>query len=124
MHHSVAYYIYPVKPAWSTFNQLLQHFVQCFSWSPPANSFLPPKFNTKWPPSPSFVRINSARRLPLACAFLKCPPGRNRTYDHQLKRLLLYQLSYGRSSLFRMTCNLLQQSHANKTGKKPSTATV
>jgi len=23
-----------------------------------------------------------------------------------------------------MTCNLLQQSHANKTGKKPSTATV
>src|SRR3989344_1681922 len=37
-----------------------------------ANSFLPPKSNTKWPPS------------------------RDRTYDLLLKRELLYQLSYGR----------------------------
>ncbi|KKS95361.1 MAG: Recombinase, partial [Candidatus Giovannonibacteria bacterium GW2011_GWB1_43_13] len=28
--------------------------------------------------------------------FLDCPPGRNRTCDHLLKRELLYQLSYGR----------------------------
>ena len=44
-----------------------------------ANSFLPPKFNTNWPPSPPKGRINSARWLPLACPFLKCPAAGNFT---------------------------------------------
>jgi len=35
-----------------------------------ANSFLPPKFNTKWPPTPPW----RGRWLPKRCLFLKCPP--------------------------------------------------
>lgn len=29
-------------------------------------------------------------------SLVECPPSRSRTYDHSLKRRLLYQLSYGR----------------------------
>ena len=32
--------------------------------------------------------------------FIKCPPGRNRTFNLILKRDLLCQLSYGRDILF------------------------
>ena len=39
---------------------------------------------------------NAGKAVCLLCAAISCPPSRIRTYDHQLKRLLLYRLSYGR----------------------------
>ena len=59
-----------------------------------ANCFFRPKFLMIWSPSPSFVRVNSARRLPIPCAFLKCGPGRTRTAYLRNANAVFYQVNY------------------------------
>jgi hypothetical protein len=42
------------------------------------------------------ARLVSAPPIVTGCTLvLECAPGRNRTYDRQIRRLLLYPLSYG-----------------------------
>ena len=64
-------------------------------------SFCPPTefaFNSKTNSDSVIPRsiVARERATDFSTEVFDCPPGRNRTYDHLLKRELLYQLSYGR----------------------------
>lgn len=66
---------------------------------------------------------NSRRRAPSRtrkqkqhtnAVFESCAPGRNRTYDHLLKRELLYRLSYGRVRPKGLICIKPLRTYANR----------
>ena len=60
-----------------------------------------------WGATPYVQRISKLEHLVRA---MFCAPGRTRTYDRQIRRLLLYPLSYGGRELLSVTVRPLRAS--------------